>query len=313
MPHVVRAGTHARTLRRLPWTALAAIAFTTAACLAALVCRAPLRYRYWAWRLAGAGSAAQRSAYLAALCNAGPDARWAAAALLADADPAARQYGVLVLHHLRTPWSRARLVERLADPDSGVRHLAAVGLAIHGDEAVIPTLTELYRAGEGPGAATACIALQYLGTPAAVTALAGLAALPAAAESRAALVEALAGVGTPECVPALVALLADHRRCAAAPHAAEVAQRARTALLARGYAVAAATQPSSGQEATVAERAAATLAAITGIEPPFSSGAAEAERAAAAAQWSAWRARQAPDNRPAAPNSAPMAPDNRAR
>ena len=183
---------HYRQSPRRPRVAIFVIALTAALCLAALVFRTPIRARYWAWRVERAATPTQRSAYLGALCNAGDRGRWGTGVLLAHKDAEMRQYGVLVLQHVRTEWARERLLECVTDCDPNVQQLAAVGLAIHGDNAVIPTLKRLYQTGDASSATAACVAFEQLGTPAAITALDELAADPADPVRRAALVDALA-------------------------------------------------------------------------------------------------------------------------
>jgi len=290
--------TPARSQRRsrLP---LIVIAITAAACLAALSLRTPLRARYWAWRVAHAANPAERGLHLGALCNAGDGGRWGIAALLAHADPEVRQYGVLSLHYLRTAWGRARLLERLRDADGNVRRLAAVGLAVHGDDGVVPTLRALYESGDLDSAVAACLALERLATPAAVAALDALSRVPADPDCRAALVNALEAVGTAECAPALLRLLADGHACTLAPRFEGIEQRVLAGLATMNLSdsdlrsLGPAGPPSTQATQTVAERAAAALARITGVQAAFSSSASEAERAQATERWQAWLAERA--------------------
>jgi len=209
---------------------MAAPTFTALLCLAALLFRAPLHGRYWAWQLARRTSPVERGNYLDALCSLGDDARWGTVALLEHADGEVRQFGVLVAQHVHSAWARAELLANLKDPDPYVQHLAAIGLAIHGDASVIPTLEELYRDNHVNAGVSACLALQYLASPAAVEALNRLAAQPADAARRSALVDALAAIGRPECVPALQALGVDYRPYQPPAPTACVGQRALRAL-----------------------------------------------------------------------------------
>lgn len=268
---------------------------TGGACLAALVFRAPLRARYWAWQVASTSDLTQRSLYLAALCNAGDAGRWGTHALLNSDDADTRQYGVLVLHHVRTPWARAALLERLRDADADVRRLAAVGLAMHGEESVIPALRALYRAKDATAATAACVALEYLGTPAAVAALDTLAAEPADVPHRAALVDTLAGIGARDCVPALLRLLDDHRPCDLPPRADALARRVLRGLQAEGDALAwSAPVGSQPVSQTIAERAAGALRRITGLTKTFSSTDDPEEQAKARRAWADWYERGDP-------------------
>jgi hypothetical protein len=272
-----------------PRLALVAIAITATACVAAIVLRTPIRARYWAWQISTSASATERTSYLAELCNAGAQGRWGIAALLADPDAEVRQYGVLALHHVRTAWARQRLTERVLDPDPSVRRLAAVGLAIQGDDSVIPVLKRFYESGDVNAANGACLALERLGTPAAIAALDELARQPADVGARAALVDALAGLNKPGCVPPLLRLLSDERTWNAAPRSGEIALRALDALQATGHAVQAASAPAPRVFShTISERAADALGVITGIQASYSSGSAETDRDSAKNAWQQW-------------------------
>jgi hypothetical protein len=274
---------------RRPRLALVAIGITATACLAAIVLRTPIRARYWAWQISNSVSATQRSGYLASLCNAGAQGRWGIAALLADSDAEVRQYGVLALHHVRTAWARQRLTECVTDRDPSVQRLAAVGLAIHGDDSVIPVLKRFYESGDVNAATGACLALERLGTPDAIATLDELTLQPAEVNQRAALVDALAGLSKPACVPPLLRLLSDQRTCNVPPRSAEIALRALDALQASGHAAQAASAPvAQAFSQTIAQRAADALGVITGIQASDSSGSAEADRGSAKIAWQRW-------------------------
>jgi hypothetical protein len=280
--------------RRVPWAALLMVALTASLCVTALILRTPLRSRYWAWRITRCQDPAERAVYLTALCNAGDAARWGIAALLDSGDAESRQLGVVVLQHVRGDWSRQRLLDALTDADGAVRDLAAVGLALQGDDAVVPKLKEMY-ADDDAAAQAACLALSRLGSSAAVAAMSELVQQPADAAHRAALVDALDELDEPACVPPLLTLLDDHRACTTPRRSERVAQAMLDTLAATGRIAPPATAPASqaaSQPApqTIAERAAAALARITGLSPPFSSVLHPAERQAAAQQWSDWYA-----------------------
>jgi HEAT repeat protein len=275
--------------RQRPWIALAAIALTVVLCAAALVFRTPLRARFWAWRLARSATLEERSIYLRALWNAGPSARWGTGALLDHEDPEVRQYGVILLQHMHDDWSRAQLLEHLRDSDPAIAQLAAVGLAMRGDDIVVPELKAMCLKGVTSEAHSACLALERLGTPAALAALEELSRAPLAADVRVAVIDALAGIADPECVPVLLQMLSDQRVCAVQPHSRRAAQQALHALRARGLApLPTTTQAASPEPSTVGEWAAAALVSITGRDPPFSSAAAPQVRAAAERVWLEW-------------------------
>lgn len=269
------------------------IALTLAACLTALAFRSSLRSRYWAWQVVRASGVEQRAAPLTHLCNAGDAGRWGTSVLLAHPESEIRQFGVLVLQHVRSDWSRSRLLLMLNDTSEAVRELAALGLAIHGDPAVIPELERLYAAGDPMTGAAACIALERLATPEAVASLAVLAAEPADVTRRTALVDALAAIGTPPCAPPLLRLLHDQRPCRIQPRAERLLERLMPLAAESGLVEAplreSATQPSTAPALeTIAERAAAALAGITGLSPPFTSDLPEQQRANAERIWRQW-------------------------
>jgi HEAT repeat protein len=281
------------TRTRWPWAAYVMIAITAAACLTALIFRTPLRSRFWAWQIVRSDDPAQRAIYLTALCNAGDAGRWGTSVLLADGRAEIRQLGVVVLQHVRSPWARAALLRFLADPDESARELAALGLAIHGDSSIIPTLKQMYRQGD-PGAATAaCVALERLGAAEAVAALDELSRDTADEVRRAALVDALDSIGAPNCVPALLGLLADHRTCSTPSRQDRLSRGVLDKLAAAGQLSASmpATTTQSAAE-TIAERAAAALARITSLNPPFSSAGSDSQRQQAARQWADWYEQQ---------------------
>lgn len=282
--------------RRRPWAAYAAVCLTALACAAAVCFRGALRGRYYAWQIAQSHELAARAAALNALCRLGPDAAWGLDVLLRAPDAEVRQLGVLALPQSQLPDAAPRLAQMLRDEDPDVRRLAAVGLARRHDDSVVPTLTWLYRTGSLADAQAACVALEFLRSDAATEALLELAAEPAEACRRAALVDALHGIGTSACVPALLRLIDDETQCDAPPRpevdAARVLQAAGLAGEAAPNSDAAAIAAAAGAPATraapvaVGERAAEALNAITGLA--VSRGTAGDGRAQAVARWQAW-------------------------
>ena len=303
------------------------VLLTALACLAAIIFRTPIRSRYWAGRIAHGTTTPERAMYLTLLCNAGDGGRWGTAVLLAHEDAEIRQFGVVVLHQLDTDWGRQRLLRLLEDPDETVRELAALGLAIHADESVIPELKRMYSSSDETVASSACVALGRIATPTAVAALTELAGEPVEVSCRAALVDALGEIGTPTCIPPLLELLEDHRTCDVPPRASRLALEALRGLqteaaralpgwppgpqpddtaasqpiAASGPAVRASSLPASrpvpaslpaleNAPGTIAERAAAALTRITGLSPPFLSDLPLEQRQQAKQQWAAWHA-----------------------
>lgn len=266
-------------------------------CGAALLFRVPIQARLWAQRVIAAADAAERAAYLTLLCNAGDDARWGVATLLAHGDPAMRQHGVVVLHHIRRPWSRERLTAALLDSDAIVSELAAVGLAIHGDDGVTPRLVEIFRSGAPEAARAASVALGRLATPAAMRALAQLAAAPLDVPRAAALIDALEAADRPEAVPILIQFLTDERACSIPSRAEQRAVEALSGVGLGGAGAALAAGPLGESELTaprtVAARAAAALDRVSGLTVPFSTSMPAAARTAAIEAWRRWHAAQA--------------------
>ena len=166
---------------------------------------------------------------------------------------------------------------------------------MHGDESVIPTLWALYVSEDAATATAACVALEYLGTSAAIDALTALAGEPAGVSHRAALVDTLAGVGTRDCVPVLLQMLDDHRPCEVPSRADATARRVLAGVQAQGDGAAWSTHTSSRRTPqTLSERAAAALRRITGLAEPFSSAGSPEQQAAARRVWTEWYERGLP-------------------
>jgi hypothetical protein len=265
------------------------IAITAFACLAALLFRTEIRSRYWAAQLIQAATPADRAIPLTLLCNSGDAAWWGIETLLSHPDDEIRQYGVLVIQHLKSPRSRQRLLALLEDDNVAVRELAALGLAIQGDDSVIPTLVRIYSQGDMDSAASACVALERLGSPAAAAALSELSVSPRDPERSAALIDALTGIGTPRCAAALLRFLDDDRPCQSPERLERMIEQLGPIIQKSGLPMP--SQPAPGDEpapTTVAERAAAGLSRITGLTPPYTSALPDEERKAATQVWSAW-------------------------
>lgn len=264
--------------------AIGLVVLTACSCVLALVFRTPIRSRLWAARLAETSDPREQARLLSALIEAGEDGRCGVQTLLQGERGDLRQMGVLALHQLRTSWANERLVAALDDADADVRELAALGLALHGDERVIPRLEALYRQQDAQAAGAACIALLRMGTPAAENALCGLVEAPTTACARQALVEALDELGNPAAGRALLRMLTDNDTCAAP------LRRARLGAQAAAQLDLPATLPAEDAitgAGTIAEQAAAALNRLTGLELRFSSELDPQARVALAAQWSA--------------------------
>lgn len=269
------------------------IIVTAAACAAALVFRTPIRSLLWAREVTSAKTAREQAAALTHLCNAGDAGRWGTDSLLGSDDPAVRQLGVIVLQHIRSEWSRLRLIELLNDPSKSTADLAALGLAIHGDVSVIPRIKRLYLEGNDGSASAACLALERIGARESKAALVELAAAPAGAERRSRLVEALGSAGGTEGARGLLCLLDDHRAVDGQSRTSRLLDQFSALAAANGLAPVpesgVASRPASDdQHGTVAERAAVALGRITGLSPQFSSSASPQVRADAVRAWTAW-------------------------
>lgn len=269
------------------------ILVTLIVCGAALVFRGPLRARYWAEKLDRSHDPHERARFAAALASAGVDAAWGVERLLRSPSGESRQFAALLLQSHPSTWARDRLMTLLTDADDGVRELAALALAMRGDELMIPRLEELYASGDARSAAAACVALERLGTAAAIAALDRLSRRPAEVEARAALVDALDGIRQCACGPVLLKLLSDERAGDIPTRAERQAER----LLLR--AIISAPPPASAPPRTIATRAAAALERLTGIRQQ---GTDEASRDAAATAWRRWvESCGAPASAPAGP------------
>ncbi|MBU0639150.1 MAG: hypothetical protein KKB50_09825, partial [Planctomycetes bacterium] len=131
--------------------------------------------------------------------------------------------------------------------------------------------------------------------PAVIASLGELVAQPTTPFRRACLIDALADIGSAECVPPLLALLVDHHPCVALSRSARFAQRVLAefpGLVSDPTPTSSPTTTSALAPATVAERAAAALAQITGVDEPFSSDASPAQQQHAAQRWADWHAAQ---------------------
>jgi hypothetical protein len=284
------------------WAARTAIALTALACVLAISYRAPLRARYWAWRLTSADAIDESRQYLAALCNSADHAYWAASSLLAHPDVEIRKCGALVLQGTDAPWAQRLRLEHLADPDPEVRALAAAGFAIHPDNRMLPRLTEHYRSRDTQAAIAACLAAAYLANPEAVNTLDEWSRLDTEPQRRAALIDALALIGAPAAVPPLLRLLDDPRPCNTPSLSRQLATGLLDQLKRQG------TLPpdmhlvtSQPTPRTIAERAAAALSRITGIAAPFTDD--PDQRRSARLAWETWYAEQSPR-----PQASPHAP-----
>lgn len=291
--------------RRLP---IAFIGLTLVACLAALWWRVPLLSLHWARVIATTESSAEQARYLAALCNAGSDGAWGVARLGSAPRADLRQCAAIALQRIHTDWGRAELLRLLGDADADVRAMAALGLAVHGDDRLIPALVAKFENGGADELDAAAAALARIGTPPAVDALLRLAAQPGTAAQRAALIDSLDELREPRGVPLLLEMLDDQRSCAAERRAERRAWRSvdlgATAAAAAG--VLAPAPELGADQTTIAARAADALGRITGIParpPGVSPGSIDDETRAVWRGWSAERQPAPPASRPALPGS----------
>jgi len=263
------------------------VVLTASACLAALFFRTHLRSRYWARQIIAARDPEACAVPLTMLCNAQDAGRWGVETLLMHSEAEIRQYGVLVLQHIRSDWSRGRMIDMLQDSDSSVREMAVLGLAVQGDKAVVLELKLMYAQGDLASSSAACAALERLNTPAAVEALLELAAEEHESERLAALIDALSAVGSVECAAALLDMLDDHRKCDVPTRAERMIERYASVITPLPY-VASSRPAQDAPRHTIAERAAAGLTQITGLYPPFGADLPEAARDQARSEWRQW-------------------------
>jgi len=278
-----------RTSSRRPWAAYTAVAITAAACIAALLFRGPLLARYWAFRVMRAETPLLRARCLEVLCALAPSAHWAVTALLNSENPADRRDAAEVLRDMPGAWARERLLELLRDPDDMIREAAEEALIIRHESEVIPTLKSYYQCADIDVALRACDLLVSLRTPEAVRVLTELTYEEADADRRVGLVDALKYVGTPACVPGLLRLLEDDRVSDQPSLVERKVLRAFGRIRADARVPALATLATSApRRQTIAERAAAALGQITGLELPFRSDAPEPERREYHRRWEEW-------------------------
>lgn len=266
-----------------------AIVLTALVCLTALFYRTEIRSRFWAAQLIQANTPEDRTVPLTLLCNAGNEAWWGVSTLLDHPDDEVRQFGVLVLQHMQTSRAREKLLALLQDQNRTVREMAALGLALRGEDCVIPALSDMVEQGDCDAAESACVALERMGTHAAVDALCVLSRKKLPSDHMAAIIDALTGIGTPACAAGLLPLLADHRECAARDRSERILEELGPIIQAHGLPLAPnSTTTSAPTAGTIAERAAEGLGRISGLRPPFQSMLSEQERSAAIRIWSEW-------------------------
>lgn len=252
-------------------------------CVAAFALRDELRGRYWAGRVVSAANVEERAAALDRVCRLGDSGRWGIEYLLAQEDGELRQFGYLALHSCAGEWVKERFYEGLADGHPYVREFAALGVAQRTAAGDVDRLEVLIRRGGAvPLIRGSSAALERMGDPEALAALHRLARESLGEEATAAVIDALATLASPESVPVLLERLADQRVCATPPRYEALALDAALAMTA--------SPDVEAQSAmrTIADRAGAALARITGI-PTVSPGATDSEPVPAGpAAWRAW-------------------------
>lgn len=283
-----------RSNRRL-WVAIGVLVALWAA---AMLFRWEIRTWWWGQQLVRAETPAARGYYLACLASVGDRAVGTAARLLDHPSAEVRLEATAVLQRCRSATARALLLRAMHDPDVDVREAAALGLAIHGDRAVLPDLLRMADSPHEGTSLAAAVALQRLGGGEAADALRRIAVEAGRpANLRAQAADSLGLIGDRQTVPVLIECLHDERALTLPPAAERALRRAAEALgadLAR-QGIDAGSLTAGGAAATVADVAARALQRITGESLGFSS-TAPADRKAAAVrmyhQW--WEAHQAP-------------------
>lgn len=141
------------------------IATMVAVWLAIVLCRNPIRARWWTHRLATTANPETRLAHFQRLVALGPTGADAVEELLESDDPSVRGLGVAVLNHTRPARVRKLLAEMATDPDPDVAAMAVTGLALLGDPAVVNDLAQLLKSSEARLAVLAVSGLGRLPTP----------------------------------------------------------------------------------------------------------------------------------------------------
>lgn len=144
------------------------IAVMVAVWLLIVLCRNPIRARWWTRKLVATGDPEIRLIYFQRLVALGPTGADAVETLLRSEEAAVRGFGVALVNHTRPPRARALLAGMTTDGDQDVATMAVTGLALLGDPAVIEDFAELLHAAEPRLQTLAARGLGRLRTPPAI-------------------------------------------------------------------------------------------------------------------------------------------------
>lgn len=194
-----------------------------------VLCRNPIRARWWTWRLATAADPEIRLVYFQRLVALGPTGAAAVEDLLRNDDAAIRGLGVAVVNHTKPERARTLLTTMLTDPDPEVATMAVTGLAMLGDAAVIEDLARLLESSDPHQAVNAVTGLGCLRTPAAIDLLIKTARAHTFVATRVQAIEELGQLQVQRATDMLSECLTDDTPFAGLT----VSERSATALLAR--------------------------------------------------------------------------------
>ncbi len=232
-----------------------------------------------------------RGHYFARLAALRDDAVPAAAALLSDPNPQTRALGAAVLKFAKSERARDLLLAALHDSDEDVRHIAALGLAMHHDSRALGELLKLVTAGDPAGAGAAVVALGRIGGDEAVDLLIRAARSHPAIQVRGQAIDELSALGVRKAVPVLIECLSDEAALPGRPVFDRTMERVREVLQETQRASSAPSarlMPAPTWPKTVADLAARALRQLTGESFGFSSADPPERKRAAIQLWQQW-------------------------
>jgi len=133
-----------------------------------VLCRNPLRARWWTHKLATTRDPEIRLVCFQRLVALGTTGADAVETLLRSEEAAVRGLGVALVNHTHPPQARTLLASMTTDADADVATMAVTGLALLGDPAVIEDIAKLLQTSKPPMPSIAVAGLGRLGTPQAV-------------------------------------------------------------------------------------------------------------------------------------------------
>jgi len=192
----------------------------------AMFYRMEIRAYWWAYRLAHATSIQDRIYYFSCLASIGDSMTGAVGSLLKNPSVDVRRQGAALLLRCRNDPAKALLLQAIHDTDREVRESAALGLALHYDQAALPELLRLVQSDDESAALAAVVALERIGGDEAAEALTQIVRGPSSPQMIAQAVDSLGLLGWRPSVPVLIDRLADDRPLTTRPVADRKAQQA---------------------------------------------------------------------------------------